>query len=126
MLFGAITVLLQAVVEWSSKFHLQYQLQIELESVFVGDTNDPTRKREIGPSSFDQKVISERAKTRRGRDRDKFEVGGRQSVVGLRIWVIGRNRADWGRDGVLQYSRHELNACNYGHNVLEYKGSEAS
>ena len=64
VLFGTIPVFLQAGAEWSSKIHLQYQLRCELESVFVSDTNHPTRRREFGPPSFDQNAINERAKAR--------------------------------------------------------------
>lgn len=63
ILFGAIPLFLRAGAEWLSKIYLQYQLRCELELVFVSDTNDPTRRREFEPPSFDQKAINEWAKT---------------------------------------------------------------
>ena len=57
-LFVSTPAFLRVSAEWSSKFHLQYQLRREFDSVFAGDNNDPTRKRNFEPPSFDQKIIN--------------------------------------------------------------------
>ena len=61
VLFVSTPAFLKDGAEWSSKIHLLYQLRCELESVFVSDTNDPTRKRDFGPPNFDQKTINHSA-----------------------------------------------------------------
>ena len=64
VLFVSTPAFLKAGAEWSSKIHLQYQLRCELESAFASDTNNPTRKRDFGPPSFDQKTIKHCAELR--------------------------------------------------------------
>jgi hypothetical protein len=57
--FASTPELLATGAVRSSKVRLQYQAHCERQSVFVGDTSDPTRKCDFEPPSFDQKTINE-------------------------------------------------------------------